>query len=287
VRYAPRVIESTAPADVTSVADHYDDLDGLYRAIWGEHVHHGLWRTFRETPEEAVVALVALAGERGGIRAGSRVCDVGCGYGATARYLAREIGAEVVGLTVSRAQCEHALGHARPSDRVRLLLGDWLDNGLPSAAFDVALAIESTEHMADKERCFAEIRRVLRPEGRVVVMAWLAGEQPKDWHVRRLLEPICREGRLPAMGTESDYRRLLERSGLEIESFDDLTASVARTWTICARRALGRLVTDRRARAYLLGRLGRNRVFFWTLFRIRTAYAVGAMRYGMFVATAR
>lgn len=24
------------------VADHYDELDSVYRAIWGEHVHHGL-----------------------------------------------------------------------------------------------------------------------------------------------------------------------------------------------------------------------------------------------------
>ena len=29
---------------LASVADHYDELDDFYREIWGEHVHHGLWR---------------------------------------------------------------------------------------------------------------------------------------------------------------------------------------------------------------------------------------------------
>jgi len=281
------VICPSAPADAAAVAEHYDDLDELYRAIWGEHVHHGLWREGRETPEEAVLRLVALAAERARIAARSRVCDVGCGYGATARHLAREIGADVVGVTLSSAQRARAIAAARPDDRVRVLLGDWLTNQLPAAEFDAALAIESTEHMADKARCFAEIRRVLRPGGRLVVAAWLAAERPRGWHVRRLLEPICREGRLPALGSESDYRALLDQARLTVVAFEDLTARVARTWTICARRAVGRLLTDPRARAYVLGGRGRNRVFLKTLFRIRVAYAVGAMRYGMFVASAR
>jgi cyclopropane fatty-acyl-phospholipid synthase-like methyltransferase len=280
------MIESTAPADAAKVADHYDDLDELYRAIWGEHVHHGLWRTGRETKDEAVRALVTLAVERGKIGSGSRVVDVGCGYGATARVLAREIGAEVVGFTVSSAQREIALSRARPDDRVRVLRADWLENNLPAQSFDAAVAIESTEHMVDKPRCFAEIRRVLEPGGRAVIAAWLAAEHPKRWQVRFLLEPICREGRLPAMGTETDYRALLESAGLRLESFEDLTPNVARTWTICARRSAARLLTDSRARAYVFGRYGRNRVFLKTVFRIRLAYAIGAMRYGMFTATA-
>jgi tocopherol O-methyltransferase len=280
------MIESTAPADAAKVADHYDDLDELYRAIWGEHVHHGLWRTGRETKDEAVRALVTLAVERGKVGAGSRVVDVGCGYGATARVLAREIGAEVVGFTVSSAQREIALARARQEDNVRVLLADWLGNDLPRASFDAAVAIESTEHMVDKLRCFAEIRRVLRPGGRAVIAAWLSAERPTRWQVRFLLEPICREGRLPAMGTETDYRALLASSGLRLDSFEDLTPNVARTWTICARRSAARLLTDPRARAYLFGRYGRNRVFLKTVFRIRLAYAIGAMRYGMFTATA-
>lgn len=281
------MICSTLPADAPGVAEHYDDLDEMYRAIWGEHVHHGLWRRGRETAGEAVVELVRLAAEEAHVRTGTRVCDVGCGYGATARLLAREVGAEVVGVTLSRAQCERAHALARPGDRVCVRLGDWLENDLESASFDAALAIESTEHMTDKPRCFAEIRRVLRPGGRAVVAAWLAAERPRPWHVRHLLEPICREGRLPSMGSETDYRGLLDRADLAIERFHDLTARVARTWSVCARRAVLRLAVDPRARAYALGRIGRNRVFLKTVFRIRAAYATGAMRYGMFAAIAR
>jgi tocopherol O-methyltransferase len=35
----PRTVQTAE-----SVARHYDTLDRFYREIWGEHVHHGLWR---------------------------------------------------------------------------------------------------------------------------------------------------------------------------------------------------------------------------------------------------
>ena len=93
---------------------------------------------------------------------------------------------------------------------------DWLDNGLPDAAFDRAYAIESSEHMVDKARFFAEAQRVLKPGGRFVVCAWLEGEDATPWQVRHLLEPICREGRLPSMGSRADYEALAAAAGFRL-----------------------------------------------------------------------
>ena len=89
-------------ADVAAVAAHYDDLDLFYRTIWGTHVHHGYWKTGKENREEAVLKLTRLVAEQVGIQAGDRVCDMGCGYGATAMVLAREYKAKVTALTVSQ-----------------------------------------------------------------------------------------------------------------------------------------------------------------------------------------
>ena len=84
------MITPTAEPIPAAVAAHYDDLDRFYREIWGEHVHHGLWRSGRESPEVAVRQLITLVAERAEIAAGDLVCDVGCGYGGTARVLAHE-----------------------------------------------------------------------------------------------------------------------------------------------------------------------------------------------------
>jgi tocopherol O-methyltransferase len=262
-----------------AVADHYDDLDAIYRGLWGLHVHHGYWRTGRETPDEAVVALSDLVGEALGFKPGARLIDIGCGYGGTARHFAGQ-GAEVTGLSLSREQ----IAHAPPAAGVELRCEDWLANSLPSTSFDGAYAIESSEHMSDKASFFREARRVLRPDGRLVICAWLAHDTPTRWQLRHLLEPICREGRLPSMLTAGEYGDLASAAGFRCLAYRDISRSVARTWSICLARFLRALLADPTMRRRIIG--ARNRVFALSVPRLMLAYRTGAMRYGVFTLAA-
>lgn len=269
----PRISQSAL-----AVADHYDELDRIYRQVWGEHVHHGLWVTGRETPAEAVEALVDTVGDRLGLVPGEACVDIGCGYGSTARRLAVTRRVRVTGFTLSAEQARYAAAHPVPD--VDIHLGDWLANGLAGAAADAAWAIESSEHMVDKPRFFEEAHRVLAPGGRFVICAWLAGSNARGWKVRHLLEPICREGRLPSMGTREEYEAMAKAAGFEVVGYEDASLRVGRTWTICARRLVGVLLMDHEARRLALG--GRNRMFLLSIPRLILAYRTGAMRYGIF-----
>ena len=120
-----------------AVARHYDALDEAYRRAWGEHLHHGLWTTGRETRAEATRALLEHALAHAELPPRPRVVDVGCGYGASAAVLAREHRADVVGFTLSAAQA------ARAPAGVDVRVRDWLGNGLPEGAADLVLALES------------------------------------------------------------------------------------------------------------------------------------------------
>ncbi|MET1088731.1 MAG: class I SAM-dependent methyltransferase [Arthrobacter sp.] len=264
--------------NAAAVADHYDELDLIYRRVWGEHVHHGLWATGRETPAEAVEALVDRVGDRLRLEPGEACVDIGCGYGSTARQLAATRGVRVTGFTLSAAQAHYAAAHPVPG--VDIHLRDWLVNGLTDASASAAWAIESSEHMVDKPRFFAEAHRVLSPGGRFVVCAWLAETDASSWKVRHLLEPICREGRLPSMGTREEYEAMAKSAGFEIAGYEDVSRSVARTWTICARRLVKALLVDRETRRRALG--ARNRVFVLSIPRLILAYRTGAMHYGIF-----
>ena len=241
-----------------------------------------------EDPAEATANLTRLVAHRAALRPGLRVCDVGCGYGGPARYFASRHGAEVVGLTLSRRQARHARSATAPEGlgRTRYLLADWLRSPLADGCFDAVVAIESASHMADKRRFLREARRVLVPRGRLVVVAWIAGEDPGPWARRHLLEPICGEGRLPGLASESEYREWLAEEGLRVLSFDDLSRKVRRTWSVCLRRVAGRLMTDPEARRYVLDARNSERVFALGLGRIWLAYRTGDLRYGVFTAEA-
>jgi tocopherol O-methyltransferase len=277
------VIIPKQPQSTAAVAAHYDELDRFYREIWGDHVHHGYWDSGRETAPQAAEALVDQLARRLELSAGQAVCDIGCGYGATAQILAERFDVHVTGLTVSGVQAARGQARRPVLGALSILEQDWLANQFPDAAFDRAYSVESSEHMPDKPRFFSEAWRVLKPGGRLVVFAWLACPDPKPWEVQYLLEPICREGRLPGMGSEADYRALGREAGFDVVSVEDISPRVRRTWAICLGRVLARLLRDREYRRFLLDHAQRNRVFLLTVIRIMIAYRTRSMRYAMFV----
>jgi tocopherol O-methyltransferase len=272
------------PQSSAAIAEHYDELDPFYREIWGEHVHHGLWTTGRETPDEAVEALVAHLADALALKPGQKVCDIGCGYGATAEWLAEHHGVDVTGITLSVIQLQRAQRRAAGSPRLRFARQDWLENTFEDRSFDHVIAIESSEHMPDKQQFFDEAYRTLRPGGRLAVYAWLARDDARPWERNRLLVPICREGRLPGMGTETEYRLWAARADFSVDGFEDLSAKVRHTWSLCAGRVAKKLLTQAHYRRYLLDARARNRIFALSLPRIWLAYATGAMRYGLLTA---
>ena len=273
------------PREAQSAADvggHYDELDETYRRIWGEHVHHGYWRTGRESDLEATEALVDLVAARLALAPGQKLVDIGCGYGASAEYLAARFDVDVTGFTLSEAQARIGRARRPARGRVEIRCHDWLDNGLADAVMDGAYAIESSEHMVDKARFFTEAFRVLKPGGRFAACVWLEGPDPSRFAVDHLLEPICREGRLPSMGSRADYEKLAADAGFVPRSYVDISREVRRTWTICAGRVARRLVTDPDFRRFAIDRGTKNRSFLLSVPRLILALRTGAMRYGVF-----
>ncbi len=277
------MITANRPISPEQVASHYDELDRFYRKLWGRHVHHGLWQTGRESPRQAVEQLVEAVARPLHLSSGMHVCDVGCGYGETSRYLVERHGVRATGITLSAAQHEFACRANQDSSNPDFLLGDWTKNRLSDNSFDSLFSIECLAHVVDKPAFFEQIRRVLKPGGRAVITAWLEGDQSTDWQRRWLLEPICREGRLPSMGQQREYSEMARRAGLTVREFRELGPQVRKTWKICSRRVFTHLATRPDAWWYLIRRQGSSWMFLFSIWRIRMAYRTGAMGYGLFV----
>jgi tocopherol O-methyltransferase len=273
------LISAPSQFDASAVADHYDELDVFYRELWGEHVHHGLWVNGQESPEVAVRHLVDVVAQEAQIKPGDQVIDIGCGYGAAARQLARHYGAEVTAITLSSAQHAYAQS-VTPGTNPAYLVADWLTADFPER-FQAAIAIESSEHMPDRDEFFQRAYNVLEVGARFVVCAWLSRQSPSSLEVSWLLRPICEEGRVPHLPTLNELIASAKAAGFELVSSQDCTHAVRRTWGIILRRMIGRLLTDVRYRAFLLDPRRRNRIFALTVARLWLAYRIAAMRYGI------
>jgi SAM-dependent methyltransferase len=121
----------------------------------------------RGAVEAGLSELVSLRGRLG---RRPRVLDLGCGDGLLAGELARA-GADVTGVDPSRVALERARkGSSGNPERPRFLASS-ADGKLPldDAAFDLCVCIHVLQHVADTQSLLSEARRVLAPNGRLVV----------------------------------------------------------------------------------------------------------------------
>jgi demethylmenaquinone methyltransferase/2-methoxy-6-polyprenyl-1,4-benzoquinol methylase len=106
------------------------------------------------------------------LRPGMSAIDVATGTGKVAMGLADVVGTfgHVLGVDVSKAMIDRA--RMANADRVELefLVGDALQLPADEAAFDAATIAFGMRNLPDYEGAFREMRRVLRPGGRVVCL---------------------------------------------------------------------------------------------------------------------
>ena len=95
------------------------------------------------------------------------VLDAGCGVGYGTAYLAN-VAQRVVGVDVSDDAVSYARAHYAAAN-VEFLIADVLELPFAEDSFDTVCSFEIVEHVADAEGFVAELARVLKPGGRLVL----------------------------------------------------------------------------------------------------------------------
>ena len=110
-----------------------------------------------------------------GITAGERVLDVGCGCGATtlAAAAAALPGGVALGLDLSVPMTDHARRRAEELDvPAHFDVGDAQVHPLPAGSFDAIISRFGVMFFDDPVTAFTNLRRALRPGGRLVFVCW-------------------------------------------------------------------------------------------------------------------
>lgn len=198
-----------------------DGYDAVYDALPGSKTFSRIWRdnAYRgDFPEEfAHIGFLTLDEGRRlldlmHIDPHDVLVDVACGTGGPGLWAAQETGATLIGLDPSgpgvlaaRARADRAGLAARATFQQ----GTFEQTGLPDESAGAVMTIEALQYAPDKRAAFVELRRFLRPSGRVGIVCFE-------------VDP-AKVGGIPVLGVDPvvDYRPLLEEVGFAIDVYEE------------------------------------------------------------------
>jgi arsenite methyltransferase len=127
-----------------------------------------------------------------GARSGDRVLDVGCGPGFYITELLEAVGREgaVVGVDISADMLAVAAKRAAGHGNVEFHEAGAASLPVPDASFERAVCVQVLEYVRDVPAALAEMHRVLRPGGRMLV--WDVDWSTVSWHAidRQLMRQV-------------------------------------------------------------------------------------------------
>ena len=248
--------------------DPYDELDLLYRVIWGTSLHHGYWIEENESPSAARENLIKLALSL--LQPQGFIADIGCGYGILAHRLIEEFNCQILANTASKVQQESIESH--PS--LTVLGGDWLEADLPPESLDGAIAIESLSHFPSFDDFLEKTANAMKPGAKIIIADWFSetGHLP-------LLQHLAKSGDLPSWRPVSDLKKAAENGGLGVIQIRDLSSGVAPTWSHLFRSALTLPLRKPRRILQISSQLLRRPSLLWAFPLLRLAYKTGDLEY--------
>ncbi|MDE2779798.1 MAG: methyltransferase domain-containing protein [Chloroflexota bacterium] len=240
-------------AIVSNTRAYYDGpADEIYRTIWGDNLHLGVPCGDECPHPEAMQHTNEIMAGAAPLGPDSRVLDLGCGYGSTARYLAANFGCQVTGTNISEKELDLARQRASGAGLSHLLTFEYEDFhrlACADGSYDVVWSQEAFLHAADKNAVLSECRRVLKPGATLIFTDVLVRRDTPAADRARIYDRV----QSPDMWDLDDYRAALSRLDFSIAREEDWSRHVARSY---------RWVRDRlrENRAALLPRIGADTI---------------------------
>jgi len=217
---------------------HYD-LGNAFYELWLDGTMNYSSAIFAtpETPmKDAQDAKVRRALHLAGVKAGDRVLEIGCGWGALAEMAATEFDASVVGVTLSTEQlawAQQRMARAGAAGKTDLRLQDYRDigNTTRDEPFDAICSIEMVEAVGREywPEYFQTVARLLKPGGRACIQSIVIADGLFERYIAStdfIQQYIFPGGCLPS---PARFRAQAQAAGLEVVDEFSFGQDYART----------------------------------------------------------
>lgn len=253
----------------------YDDLDHFYREIWGTSLHHGYWKSGKESASEARENLIAEILKHWNPT--GHLADIGCGYGVLARRLITDFGCTVSACTSSEVQAEAI----KQTEHLTVLTGDWLAQIISNHSLDGAIALESTSHFPCFKAFLQKTHAVLKPGAPLIISDWFSNDG-----TRLLPRHLAKVGDLPPWRTLDAFLGEARAQGFTLSVTQDLSPGVARTWSSLFWKSLLLPFLKPSLLPKLITHVLRRPALLWTFPLLRLAYHRRELSYHLLILTA-
>jgi len=201
---------------------HYD-LGNAFYELWLDgtmNYSSALFEgDFSRSMQAAQNAKVRRALQVTDVKAGSRVLEIGCGWGALAEMATLEMSAHITGVTLSTEQLAFANARMKwngKEDQADLRLQDYRD--IDDGPYDAVCSIEMIEAVGQEywPTYFQTISNMLKPGGKACIQSIVIDDALFDRYVKStdfIQQYIFPGGCLPS---PSEFRRQARLAGLEV-----------------------------------------------------------------------
>ncbi|MGA5197601.1 class I SAM-dependent methyltransferase [Streptomyces exfoliatus] len=267
--------------DKQAISHHYDVGNDFYRLVLGPSMVYSCayWSSHGSdaTLEDAQRDKLDLIARKLNLKEGDRLLDVGCGWGSMAVHAAREYGARVVGVTLSREQAAFArkrIAEEGLTDLIEIRVQDYRD--VDDGPYDAISSIGMAEHVgAVKYREYADtLYGLLRPGGRLLNHQISRRPEPDEeaYEIDPFIDSyVFPDGELAPMGRTLST---LEDAGFEVRDVE----AIREHYALTLRRWVANLEGDW-DRAVRLTSPGRARI--WRLYMAASAVSFERNRIGV------